>query len=137
MNNDGLKFQHQFAVYMQTLGYWVYEFPTKHAGQPADLICVKGGRAFLLDTKTCEGIRFPLERIEDNQIMAMRAWREAGNGEAYFIVRTGDGIWLVTYSRISALISRHRFKSISLSTLLLGAERLMSKEKWDEIQNSQ
>lgn len=136
MNNDGLKFQHQFALYMRSLGYWVYEFPTKHQGQPADLICVKDGRVLLLDTKMCEIERFSLARIEDNQITAMTAWERARNGKAWFVIRTPkEGIWKIPSSYVFDIIEKDGFKNIPLGIVLAGGERIISKENWDAIQD--
>lgn len=137
MNNDGLEFEAQFALYLRSLGYWVYRIPTKHQGQPADIFAARDGRAMLIDCKVCEKDRFSLARIEDNQRCAMEAWEKAKNGKAWFVIRTpNDGLWRVPHSYIFAVMDKDGFKNLPLGIILAGGERIVSKEAWDAIQDS-
>ena len=63
------------------------------AGQPADVIAVRNGKAYLIDCKVCSTDKgFALDRMEENQDLAMNLWNECGNGQGWFAMKlpTGD-----------------------------------------------
>lgn len=93
MNNKhiGNCFENQFAKIMSTYGCWVYNTINKAGGQPADIIAVRNGKAFLIDCKVCENDVFVLSRIEENQRNAMELFAYCNNGEGcYFALKFAD-----------------------------------------------
>lgn len=74
---------------------------SKRNGQPADMIAVKNGRPYLIDCKVCKNDVFPLNRIELNQHLAAERWRECGNGEYWFAVKTSEGIFIISYTNLA------------------------------------
>ena len=87
----GNAFENEFCEMLFNEGYWVHNLTQNNAGQPADVIAVKNGKAFLIDCKVCEGNSFPLSRIEPNQHSAMSLWKQSGNGNGWFALRLNDG----------------------------------------------
>ena len=81
-------------AWLKAHGYWAHLFAQSTAGQPCDIIAVKGGEAFLFDAKHCEEPRFRLSRVEPNQSTAFSYARRFGmrcafaceyEGELYLI----------------------------------------------------
>lgn len=91
----GNRFEQELAQILFDHGYWVHLLKQNDAGQPADLIAVKNGRAFLIDAKVCTNGKFPLSRIEPNQELAMRSWEERGNGIGLFALKMPDDIYML------------------------------------------
>lgn len=87
----GNKFEREFCKTLSDQGFWVLNVPMSAAGQPADVIAVKDNTAFLIDCKVCSSKGFPLSRIEENQVLAMRLWEKCGNSHAWFAIRMQDG----------------------------------------------
>ena len=87
----GNTFENVFCQQLFDKGFWVHNLTQNSAGQPADLIAVKNGKAFLIDCKVCENNKFPLSRIEPNQHTAMSLWKQSGNGNGWFALRLNDG----------------------------------------------
>lgn len=89
MNNkrQGTAFEKEFADLLSANGFWVHRLKDNENGQPFDLIAVRDGRAFAIDCKDCEGGRFRLSRIEENQSNAMRLWEATGNLPGLFAIR--------------------------------------------------
>jgi len=78
----GRQFEDYVVKKMHEAGYWVHRIHPDEAGQqPFDIIAVKGNRICAYDAKVLtEGKRFPLNRIEDNQLNAFRLFEKKTNG---------------------------------------------------------
>lgn len=106
---DGNQFESYLCRRMSDHGWWTHNLAQNKAGQPADIIAVRNGRAMLIDAKLCSQPRFELSRVEMNQMGAMTIWRECGNGDAYFAVKfPTDEIYMVPYSMIEEYIGYGR-----------------------------
>ena len=122
---SGTKFEDELAQYLFEWGWWVLKITSNKAGQPADIIAVRNGRAHLIDCKVLQGKSFPLSRIETNQQEAMNYWRECNNGDCYFAVKTDKGIFMYPYSVIQVYQALGR-KSIPKDAL----ERTQRIDEW-------
>lgn len=103
MNNkkSGSEFEKRFAKILHEHGWWVHIMAQNAAGQPFDVIAAKDGFTIAVDCKVCENDRFPVSRIEENQQMAMRKWKDSGNGLGWFAFELSDkSIWMLTLPRI-------------------------------------
>lgn len=75
-------------------GWWVTKLVENHNGAPFDLLAVKNGAAKAIEVKHVgESRLFFLSRIEDNQRMAYRRWRECGNNDFEFAFFDGTEIF--------------------------------------------
>ena len=106
MNNKkiGNDFEKDFAEFLAKNGYWVAPFPGKaHTNaQPADLICCKNDRPYLIDCKTLEnknGI-FNLSRIEENQRLAYQRYVACGNKNYSLAILWKNDIYIVQLAEI-------------------------------------
>lgn len=106
MNNKklGNTFECAFCEALYARGFWVHNMAQNQAGQPADVIAARNGKAYLIDCKVCVNDNFPFSRIESNQRTAMVLWKESGNGCGLFALRLSDGaIYMLTYDLLIAL----------------------------------
>lgn len=90
MNNKkvGNGFETELAQLLYQKGFWVHNFANKAAGQPADIIAVKNGTAYLIDAKVCTHGTFDTRRVEENQKNSMFLWEQCGNySSAYFALK--------------------------------------------------
>lgn len=117
MNNrkNGNKFEEELAELFFRDGYWVHRLTQNSAGQPADIIVVRNGEAYLIDAKDCESDTFPLSRIEGNQRSSMDLWNQCGNGVGWFAIRMRGKIYMISLFRIKQ-VERMK-KSLSFSDL--------------------
>lgn len=99
----GNDFEQELCEILSDAGYWVHNFANRKNGQPADIIAVKDGGAYLIDAKVCSYEVFPFRRIEDNQHLAMDMWIECGNIEPYFAMKCRNEIYMVGYITIKDL----------------------------------
>lgn len=88
----------------------------KKNGQPADIIAVKNGEAYLIDAKECTREIFPLKRMEYNQELSMGLWIECGNNEPYFALKARNEIYMVAYTTIMELICKGK-KQLNLEDM--------------------
>ena len=95
----GTAFEREMAVILHDNGFWVHRVQDNPNGQPCDLIAAKDGKTYLFDCKNCEDDSFDLNRMEENQLSAMEAFRKAGNSIGIFAVRFRDTgqVWLFDY----------------------------------------
>ena len=93
--SEGHKFEREFCELLAADGYWVHNMTQSQAGQPADVVAVKFGKATIIDCKNCEGNYFDLRRVESNQRYSMELWNECGNGCGWFAVKMGSDIHMV------------------------------------------
>jgi Holliday junction resolvase len=84
---DGNNFEREFADLLYNMGFWVHLLSQNQAGQPADVLAVRNGKAYLIDCKVCSGKGFSTSRIEENQTLAMSEWYARGNGVAWFAIK--------------------------------------------------
>ena len=104
----GNDFEQELCEILADAGYWVHNFANRKNGQPADIIAVKNGRAYLIDAKVCTHETFPFRRIEDNQQLAMDVWVECGNNTPYFALKARNEIYMVPYITIKDLIKKDK-----------------------------
>ena len=100
----GNEFESEFCQLLFDHGWWVHNLTQNAAGQPADVIAVKDHKALLIDCKVCIRKGFALSRVEENQHFAMNLWRDRGNGEAWFAIKTVEGeIIMIPHLTIKAV----------------------------------
>jgi archaeal holliday junction resolvase (hjc) len=114
---SGNKFEEELAQKLFNEGFWVHRLTQNSAGQPADIIAVKDGLAYLIDAKVCEGDIFPFSRVEGNQRTAMALWEQCGNGTGWFAILIRGGIQMIPYNAIAEIESMGE-KSLSYADLL-------------------
>lgn len=102
----GNDFEQELCEILADAGYWVHNFANRKTGQPADIIAVKNGGAYLIDAKVCTYEVFLFRRIEDNQQLAMDMWLECGNIEPYFALEVRSEVYMVGYSTIKELMRK-------------------------------
>lgn len=99
----GNDFENEFCEILSENGFWVHNLAQNQAGQPADVIAVRDGGSFLIDCKVCITGRFQLNRIEENQQLAMKHWVDMGNEEAWFALKIENSIVMMRYSDLMLL----------------------------------
>ena len=102
----GNDFEQELCEILADAGYWVHNFANRKNGQPADIIAVKNGKAYLIDAKVCSYEVFPFSRIEENQQLAMDMWIECGNIDPYFALKARNEVYMVGYRTIKELIRK-------------------------------
>lgn len=130
----GNHFEQELSHILAEKGFWVHVMQQNKAGQPADIIAVKGKFHTLIDCKVCDKGFFSFDRIEENQSMAMRMFTRKSNELCYFALKLPDeSIRMVSLSRLETL--KHRGnkriseKEMSVQTWLLD-DWLVSSEVW-------
>lgn len=100
MNNKklGNEFEREFEQMLRERGFWVHFMSPNSAGaQPCDFIAAKNGKAYLIDCKTCVKKKFPLSRLEENQVNAFVKWLNRGNRNAYVAVKHEGKVYMVDF----------------------------------------
>ena len=100
----GNKFEKELSEILYDAGYWVHLLNQNKNGQPADIIAVKNGKAYLIDAKECTREIFPLKRMEYNQELSMGLWIECGNTTPYFALKARNEIYMVDYTTVMDLM---------------------------------
>ncbi len=125
----GNSFERELCQKLFEKGFWVHNLTQSQTGQPADIIAVRNGFAFLIDCKVCENDTFPLSRIEGNQHSAMTLWSECGNGTGWFALKLSDGVVrMLPYSVIKTLVPF--VKSLSRADIIFYGESL---GRWKDV----
>lgn len=91
----GNDFEREFCEMLYKEGFWVHNLAMNSAGQPADVIAVRNGKAFLIDCKVCSNGGFKLDRIEDNQETSMNLWRDCNNGYGLFAMLIDGEVYII------------------------------------------
>ena len=104
----GGQFELELAEELANNGFWVHLMQQSKAGQPADIIAVRGKWHTLIDCKVISDDKgFPFDRVEENQKYAMRMFTRKANELCYCAFRLTDGtVWLVSLERIETLKGR-------------------------------
>ena len=121
----GNDFEQELCQILADAGYWTHNFASKKTGQPADIIAVKNGKAYLIDAKECTREIFPLKRMEYNQELSMGLWIECGNTIPYFALKARNEIYIVAYTIVMELI-RNGKKQLNLEDMNKYGTRLVT-----------
>lgn len=98
----GNTFEEELCQMLFDNGFWSHNLAMNKAGQPADVIAVKNGKAYLIDAKVCSDGLFKLSRVEENQELAMTLWKDCGNGEGWFAFKINDRIYMLPHIVVKA-----------------------------------
>ena len=98
--SNGGRFEQRMAEILALNGYWAHCMVQSKAGQPADIVAVKGGYHTLIDCKVISDNKgFPFERIEENQRLAMKMFKERCGESGWFALQLPDNtIWMYSMS---------------------------------------
>lgn len=121
----GNTFEAELCEILGQNGYWAHNMAQNAAGQPADVIAVKGKLAYLIDCKVCTKDRFQLSRIEENQYFAMKLWNMCGNGDGWFALKVEDEIFMLPFPSLVEL--SYRQSSLNLTEI---KEYGVKLERW-------
>ena len=105
----GNSFETELCEYLSIFGYWCHNLAQNSAGQPADVIAARKGKAYLIDCKVCSTAKgFALSRIEENQDLSMTLWNACGNGQGWFAFKLPTGkIYMLPHMVIMAWKRTH------------------------------
>ena len=121
--STGNRFEQDLSHILADHGFWVHVMQQNKAGQPADIIAVKGRFHTLIDCKVCENGTFTFDRIEDNQRNAMKRFFNRCGELCYFALKLPDNsVRMISLSRIDTISGRGK-KRLS--------EADMAKETWN------
>ena len=112
----GNDFEQELCEILADHGFWAHNFANRKSGQPADIIAVRSGGAYLIDAKVCTYEVFPFKRIEENQRLSMDMWIECGNIEPYFALKARNEVYMVGYSTIKELMRKGK-KQLNLEDM--------------------
>ena len=106
--STGSRFEQELSHILAENGFWVHVMQQNKAGQPADIIAVKGKFHTLIDCKlVSDDGGFSFDRVEENQKYAMRMFQRKCGELCYFALKLPDNtIWLVNLERIEILKGR-------------------------------
>lgn len=114
----GLEFEKLMVRILYKKGYWVHRIsPAFDGSQPFDVIALLHGKVVAIDCKvvSSKGPRFPLDRVEVNQLSAMEALNKKFNCFLLgFLVYYQAIIYFISFEEIKKALYEHE-KSIVLS----------------------
>lgn len=96
----GNDFEGEFCEMLSKEGFWAHNLAMNSAGQPADVIAVRNGKAFLIDCKVCSNRGFTLSRIEENQELSMNLWENCGNTYGLFAMLIDGEVYITMATQL-------------------------------------
>lgn len=79
-------------------GFWALRIPRNERGaQPFDILAIKDDKVYAVDCKVCARKTFSLDRIEDNQWIAMEIMAMQTNAIVGFLVYHNNQIFFLSY----------------------------------------
>ena len=100
----GNDFEKELCDMLASEGFWAHNMAQNSAGQPADVIAVRNGKAYLIDCKVCVNDTFPFSRIESNQHTAMTLWKQSENDYGWFALQLSNkDIYMIDHGLMIAL----------------------------------
>ena len=107
----GGKFEQELSHILAENGFWCHVLQQNKAGQPADIIAIRGKFHTLIDCKVCDQGYFSFDRIEDNQRSAMRRFFNRCGELCYFALKLpDDSIRMISLSRIETISGRGKHR---------------------------
>ena len=131
----GGKFEQELSHILAENGFWCHVLQQNKAGQPADIIAIRGRFHTLIDCKVCDQGYFSFDRIEDNQRSAMRRFFNRCGELCYFALKLpDDSIRMISLSRIETLSNRgkHRIADKDFAETWHIQDWIESSKTWAE-----
>lgn len=103
MNNKklGTDFEKEIVQLLSSRGFWVHFIsPDNRGAQPFDIIAAKNDFVLVGDCKTSVRRKFTVNRLEDNQVMALNKWQACGNNGAYIFIKYDNEIYFIPYDML-------------------------------------
>lgn len=101
--SNGTAFERELAQMLSDNGFWVHCLKDNQNGQPFDVIASRNGNTFVFDCKDCQGDKFLLNRIEENQHNAMTLWSMTGNAQGLFAIKIRNVIFLIPHRMLTIM----------------------------------
>lgn len=83
----GNEFENWLCEYGYNLGFFAHKLTQSTSGQPTDIVFARADLVMFVDAKNCNGVRFPISRVESNQRNAFKLLNEVGCKHTYFAFR--------------------------------------------------
>lgn len=105
--SNGGRFEQELSHMLAENGFWSHVMQQNKSGQPADIIAVRGKYHTLIDCKVISDHGgFKLERVEENQRMAMDRFIRNAWEICWFAMKLPDGdIWMVGCNKTEFFIA--------------------------------
>lgn len=113
------EFERYITVVLKEHGYWAHRIAPDESGQqPFDIIAAKEDTVCAYDAKVLtNGYRFPLSRIEDNQLNAFRLFNKSvWYSQIGCLIYHDGGIRFFPLDEIELAVSHH-IKTIDVRSL--------------------
>lgn len=125
----GGRFEQELAQKLAEGGFWCHVLQQNKAGQPADIIAVKGKFHTLIDCKVISDNKgFSTTEARENQRLAMKKFHEIGKEMCYFALRLPDGsVYFLPYTVIHTVEHELRQRTISEQNI---RKYLMTLDAW-------
>lgn len=122
--STGGRFEQELSHILAEAGFWVHVLQQNKSGQPADIIAVKGKYHTLIDCKVIKNSGgFRLERIEENQRLAMNRFVERAHEICWFAMKLPNGeVWMVGHHKTDY------FRNTGMSRM---SEKVIMEHGWE------
>ena len=119
--SQGNRFEQALAIILGNNGFWVHLLQQSKAGQPADIIAIKGHYHTLIDCKVISDEKgFPFKRIEENQRYAMSSFTRKSHENCWFAMKLPDGaVHMISLTHLLKL-AEHGQKRMTESQIRAG-----------------
>ena len=100
---NGKTFEIQLCWWLRKNGYYPeYHEKSASGSQNGDITAIKDNIAYKIECKNLESStgRFPLSRIEANQTLSYKAFKECGNSNYILAVRWGDNVYFIDFGLV-------------------------------------
>lgn len=96
----GKRFEQDLCRYFSKQDYYViYNEKGVTGSQPCDLVIIKGNIATMIDCKNIENETgmFPISRIEENQYLAYKRFKECGNSNFILAIKNNNNVYFIDF----------------------------------------
>lgn len=100
---NGKNFEIQLCWWLRKNGYYPeYHEKSVTGSQNGDITAIKDNIAYKIECKNLENStgRFPLSRIEANQTLSYKAFKECGNNNYILAIRWGDNVYFIDFGLV-------------------------------------
>ena len=134
----GNRFETELCEILGQNEFWAHNMQQNSAGQPADIIAIRGAFHTLIDCKhIADDNGFPFSEIRDNQRSAMKMFQRRTGQLCYFAFKLPDDtMWMVTLERMDTLSGRgkKRLTDEEIRTQTWSLESWLESSKvWGEV----
>lgn len=111
----GKQFEEDLCEFFAKIDFYaIYNNRNNSGAQPFDILVIERNQAYAYECKNLENKNglFPISRVEENQLLAYKRFKECGNNNMYLAILWNDNVYFINFDLLCYFDKHINLKNI-------------------------